>query len=155
MTEEEMQELVQNAFQRTLKELKENPDNVFNYLELQKKYNTVLKDKTKLQGENQELKNQLENCYCNRTDCSSRIKDSKKYDSLVQKVEKQQKEFIEWLESEIERIPTLTTFFYNREGHYISETEVMLKEAKKVYKKYKEIIGVKDETPGNNRCRFN
>ena len=57
----------------------------------------------------------------------------------------QQKEFIEWLESEIERIPTLTTFFYNREGHYISETEVMLKEAKKVYKKYKEIIGVKDE----------
>jgi len=28
---------------------------------------------------------QLEQCYCNRTDCSSRIKDSKKYDSLLQK----------------------------------------------------------------------
>ena len=41
----------------------------------------------KLQRENRELKKQLENCYCNRTDCSSRIKDSKKYDSLMQKVE--------------------------------------------------------------------
>ena len=29
--------------------------------------------------ENQELKKQLENCYCNRTDCSGRIKDSKVY----------------------------------------------------------------------------
>lgn len=35
--------------------------------------------------ENQELKKQLENCYCNRTDCSSRIKNSKKYNSLQQK----------------------------------------------------------------------
>lgn len=98
-----------------------------------------------LKQENQELKKQLENCYCNRTDCSSRIKNSKKYDSLAQKVESQQKEFIKWLENEIKLLPTLTTFFYNREGHYISETEVMLKEAKKIYKKYKEIIGVKDE----------
>ena len=55
----------------------------------------------KLQKENQELKNQLENCYCNRTDCSSRIKNSKKYDSLVQKVENQQKEFIDFIESSI------------------------------------------------------
>lgn len=47
-----------------------------------------------LEKENKELKKQLENCYCNRTDCSSRIKDSKKYDSLVQKIENQQKEFI-------------------------------------------------------------
>lgn len=46
-----------------------------------------------IEDENQELKKQLENCYCNRTDCSSRIKNSKKYDSLVQKVESQQNEF--------------------------------------------------------------
>ena len=51
--------------------------------------------------ENQESKKQLENCYCNRTDCSGRIKDSKVYDSLVQKVETQQKEFIKYLEDEI------------------------------------------------------
>ena len=48
--------------------------------------------------ENQELKKQLENCYCNRTDCAGRIKDSKKYDSLVQVQETQQKEFIKYLE---------------------------------------------------------
>ena len=48
--------------------------------------------------ENQKLKKQLEKCYCNRTDCSGRIKDSKVYDSLVQKVETQQKEFIKYLE---------------------------------------------------------
>ena len=76
MTEEEMQELVQNALQKTLKEIKENPSNVFNYLELQKRYNGVLKDKVKLQQENQELKKQLE---------AKNI---------------QQKEFIEWLEKE-------------------------------------------------------
>ena len=77
-----------------------------------------------LRLENQELKKQLSN--------SNQIKN-------------QQKEFMEWLESEMEQIPTLTTFFYNREGHYVSETEVMLKEVNKVYKKYKETIGVKDE----------
>lgn len=88
MTEEEMQELVQNALQKTLKEIKENPSNVFNYLELQKRYNGVLKDKVKLQQDNKKLNKQLENCYCNRTDCSSRIKDSKRYDSLVQKYDK-------------------------------------------------------------------
>lgn len=48
--------------------------------------------------QNQELKKQIEYCYCNRTDCSSRIKDSKVYDSLVQKTEMQQKEFINFLE---------------------------------------------------------
>lgn len=29
------------------------------------------------------------NCYCERTDCAGRIKDSKKYDSLEQKYDKQ------------------------------------------------------------------
>lgn len=47
------------------------------------------------------LKKQLENCYCNRTDCSGRIKDSRKYDSLVQTQEAQQKQFIKYLQEEI------------------------------------------------------
>lgn len=51
-----------------------------------------------LQQENEKLKKQ----YCERTDCSGRIKDSKQYDSLVQKVENQQKEFISYLENEID-----------------------------------------------------
>lgn len=44
------------------------------------------------------------NCYCERTDCSGRIKDSKVYDSLFQKVETQQKEFIKYLEDEKDRL---------------------------------------------------
>ena len=56
MSDEEIQGLIQNAFQKTLKELQENPDNVFNYLELQEKYNRVLKDKVNLHQENQKLK---------------------------------------------------------------------------------------------------
>ena len=96
----------------------------------------------KMIKENQELNKQLENCYCNRTDCSSRIKDSKKYDSLVQRVEKQQKDFIDWLENEIENCK------YGEENYadgddmtYHNENELR----KEILSKYKEIIGVKDE----------
>lgn len=76
--------------------------------------------------ENQELKKQLENCYCNRTDCAGRIKDSKKYDSLVQAQETQQKEFIKFLEDEL-----LDARYYARDiAHYIEY----------VLRKYKEIV---------------
>lgn len=83
-----------------------------------------------LQQENQELKKQLEECYCNRTDCSSRIKDSKQYDSLVQKTEKQQKEFIDWLESESKELI--------RDAGY--HQRICLD----ILEKYKEIIGDKE-----------
>lgn len=87
-------------------------------------YNDLLK-------ENQELKKQLENCYCNRTDCSGRIKDSKKYDSLIQAQEVQQKEFIKFLENEL-----LHARYYARDiAHYIEY----------VLRKYKKLIGVSDE----------
>lgn len=75
--------------------------------------------------ENQELKKQLENCYCNRTDCSGRIKDSKVYDSLVQKVETQQKEFINYLENMLDD-----------ENDIFSVVRV-----KDALQKYREIIG--------------
>jgi hypothetical protein len=55
------------------------------------KYIDELEEKSKLskllcksQQENEELKK----CYCNRTDCSGRIKDSKKYDSLQDRIDK-------------------------------------------------------------------
>ena len=120
---------------------------------------TLNKSIAKLLEENQELKKQLENCYCNRTDCSSRIKDSKKYDSLVQKIENQQKEFINWLEDEIKE--------YNAYSKYIKKKvkELKLRRLGKTYltvqmmknetemecyknslSKYEEIIGVEDET---------
>lgn len=37
----------------------------------------------------------LQQCYCNRTDCIGRIKDSKKYDSLQQRIDKAIKELFE------------------------------------------------------------
>ena len=76
-----------------------------------------------------ELEKQLEDCYCNRTDCSGRIKDSKVYDSLVQKVETQQKEFIKYLENMLDN-----------EKDMFSVVRV-----KDALQKYKETIGVSDE----------
>nr|DAX84777.1 MAG TPA: FIBRINOGEN ALPHA CHAIN, FIBRINOGEN BETA ADHESION, VIRULENCE FACTOR, STREPTOCOCCAL.5A [Caudoviricetes sp.] len=89
--------------------------------------------------ENQELKKQLENCYCNRTDCSGRIKDSKVYDSLVQKVETQQKEFIKYLEDEIKELQKIkeTELDYDILKDVISQLLVL----KEILQKYKEIIG--------------
>ena len=105
----------------------------------------------KVKDENKELKKQLENCYCNRTDCSSRIKDSKKYDSLVQKVETQQKEFIKYLEDEIKKekedlehlcdlykIPQKNNSTYKFVYSYINKIE-------KILQKYKSVIGISDE----------
>lgn len=90
--------------------------------------------------ENEGLKKQLENCYCNRTDCSGRIKDNKQYDSLMQKVESQQKKFIEYLEDYIddlkqqkETVPELDIV----EVHILITLEENLA-------KYKEITGVDD-----------
>lgn len=95
--------------------------------------------------EAKELKEELEKCYCNRTDCSGRIKDSKQYDSLVQKVENQQKEFIEYLEDEIKRInpKELDIGELNLRLNDIKFTQYLI--YKEILQKYKEIIGVKDE----------
>ena len=77
-----------------------------------------------------ELKKQIENCYCNRTDCSGRIKDSKVYDSLVQKVETQQKEFIKYLESYLKLFDNMYIY---EQGSYDTIEEIL--------QKYKSIIG--------------
>ena len=113
----------------------------------------VIADKLLLQKENQELKKQLENCYCNRTDCVGRIKDSKVYDSLEQKIETQQKEFIKYLEDKIKKekedleqlcdlykIPKENNGTYKFVHSYINKIEEILQ-------KYREIIG--DDKNGN------
>lgn len=97
----------------------------------QEEFDNVQSAIKELMKENQELKKQLENCYCNRTDCSSRIKDSKKYDSLVQRVENQQKKFIEWLGTESKELI--------RDAGY--HQRICLD----ILEKYKEIIGGKYE----------
>lgn len=86
-------------------------------------YNLIMN----LQQKNQELKKQLENCYCNRIDCAGRIKDSKLYDSLVQKIENQQKEFIEWLK--------------NESAELIRDSGCHRRICLDILEKYKEIIG--------------
>lgn len=85
--------------------------------------------------EYKELKKQLENCYCNRTDCIGRIKDSKVYDSLEQKMEIQQKEFIKYLE---DRKNELARGCNNTCEDKFDEADDILQE-------YKSIIGVSDE----------
>lgn len=88
-----------------------------------------------------ELKKQIENCYCNRTDCSGRIKDSKVYDSLVQKVETQQKEFIKFLEDEISK--QKNDIFANAltsEDIDLYIMKIKLQELEEILRKYKEIV---------------
>lgn len=114
-----------------------------------------------LEKENQELKKQVEekkmlikqcdlsiskvmDCYCERTDCSGRIKDSKQYDSLVQKVETQQKEFINYLDDEIH---TIETTYSQINGNYGLMNE-KLETLKEILQKYKETIG--DDINGTN-----
>lgn len=96
---------------------------------------------TELLEENQELKKQ----YCERTDCSGRIKDSKQYDSLVQRVDNQQKEFIEWLENKIkyweEQEQQWLNLGFMKFGGEANNKIIF----KKILSKYKEIIGGKDE----------
>lgn len=96
-----------------------------------------------IEKENKELKKQLENCYCNRTDCSGRIKDSKVYDSLFQKVETQQKEFIKYLEDEIKELQKIkeTELDYD----ILKDVIPQLLVCKEILQKYKEIIGISDE----------
>lgn len=102
------------------------------------------KENEDLLKENKKIKEQLENCYCNRTDCSSRIKDSKKYDSLVQKVEKQQKEFIEWIDNLINNANKVLADPKEDEEtkSYLLSRKFVLEH---VLSKYKEIIGGDNE----------
>ena len=119
-------------------------------------YNLIMN----LQRENEKLKKQLENCYCNRTDCSGRIKDNKQYVSLMQKVESQKKEFIEYLEDKLNMcdgfLDTIksdleeVSYSGRTAGKTYIATQIMKNETgKKCFEdclsKYKEIIGEKDE----------
>lgn len=111
-------------------------------------YEDMANANMRLHVENQELKKQLEECYCNRTDCSSRIKDSKKYDSLVQAQETQQKEFINYLQKEInqyashiEAIDSVCTSIYSSD---YDNSKIKLAIYKGILQKYKKMIGEND-----------
>ncbi len=98
-----------------------------------------LKEKEKLIEQcNLSVSNMMD-CYYERTDCGGRIKDSKVYDSLVQKVEIQQKEFIKYLENKItELLKEYGNYVYDdyseEQGKYDTYIEVL--------QRYKKIIEV-------------
>lgn len=133
---------------------KEDIETIQGYVEMIEEENQKLK--LQLSGttfcydeeEHRKLKNQLENCYCNRTDCSSRIKDSKKYDSLVQAQEAQQKEFINYLQrginqyaSYVEAIDNICTSIYSSD---YDNSKIKLAIYKEILQKYKEITQTKN-----------
>lgn len=82
MTKEELELHMKKACENIFKKLAENPEEMLNLSDLQEKYNNLLKEKI-------ELKRQ----YCERTDCSGRIGNSKKVEELQQE-NKQLKEVI-------------------------------------------------------------
>ena len=106
----------------------------------------------KLQQENKELKKQVKD----KTEDYRRMKDN--FDSKVDvltEIETQQKEFIKYLEDEIKQnTPNLKQKHYNEDG--INDYDVenpscikvqpTYKSFKEILQKYKEIIGVLDET---------
>lgn len=129
-----------NYYKNKASRLEKENQELKKQLEEYRKTNEHLLDKKQfLKQENQLLKKRLENCYCNRTDCSGRIKDSKVYDSFVQKVETQSKEFIKYLEDEIEELQKIkeTELDYDILKDVIPQLLVY----KDVLQKYKEIIG--------------
>lgn len=117
----------------------------------------------KVKDENKELKKQLEekkmlikqcdlsiskvmDCYCERTDCSGRIKDSKQYDSLVQKVETQQQEFINYLEDVTKEVEKTIEMLSDTNSCRIQNLKYKGNTLKEILQKYKSIIGVSDES---------
>lgn len=117
-------------------------------LEEYRKTNEHLLDKKQfLKQENQLLKKRFENCYCNRTDCSGRIKDSKVYDSFVQKVETQQKEFIKHLTDEINKIKGQIKNYdiWHEVGTDINFLILKKQFYIEILQKYKEITGTTNE----------
>lgn len=124
--------------------------------EFKELFNEMVNWKEESKNQNARLKKQLNNCYCNRTDCVGRIKDGKVYDSLEQKMETQQKEFIKYLEDKINMcdgfLDTIKSDLeeVSYEGRLSNKTyiatQIMKNETgKKVYEeilqKYKRMIG--------------
>ena len=91
-----------------------------------------------LEKENLKLKEQ----YCERTDCSGRLGNSKKVEELEkenQKLKEKQKEFIEWLNNIVNNLEKEQTKRFNHSYQY------KLNGFNDILSKYKEIIGDKDE----------
>lgn len=113
--------------------------------ELKEKYLNAVADYETAMAEKSELKKQLEDMtdsYCN----ASKLK----HESAVKivKMNKQQKEFIKWLEEEIERKSNRWEQLANQKNRNedaLLRLDVKIEEDVVVLQKYKEIVGVSDE----------
>ena len=83
-------------------------------LELEKQENEELQQENK----------QLKECYCNRTDCSGRIKNSRKYDSLYQKYNKQLDNWNE-LKEYLHNVDVVIDYSENYDGKFINYDELI------------------------------
>lgn len=137
MNKEEIKHFKSLLRQGSLRHMNILLDNKFQK-ELQK---TIIKDYKKLQQENEKLKKQ----YCERTDCGGRIGNSKKVEesekqnkflmereNKLQVIEMKQKEFIKYLEAEINKCQSNIFADGVKHGFQLSLS------------KYKEIIGGKE-----------
>ena len=130
--------------------LDESQEIIIDYIKEIEKLKKQLEEKEKLIEQCDLSLSNMMDCYCERTDCSGRIKDSKVYDSLVQKVEIQQQEFIKYLEDEIKLYnKDIQTFSkdYNVYFSLINDLKVGKTKTEEILQKYREIIG--DDKNGN------
>ena len=132
MNYKEFKKYVDKMNKGIVDKLKDSEEELAFYTNLVVRFNEICE-------ENTELKKQLKYCYCNRTDCSGRIKDSKKCDSLVQKVEKQQQEFINYLEDEIKTLEKDILETVDDMDIYMKQVKSLIIE--EILQKYKSIIG--------------
>ena len=102
---------------------------------------------SKLQQENQELKKQLSNDHqIKMKRLQQENEELKKQLSNSHQMKNQQKEFIEWLEKEIQRQEDYAVSLGLTIDYGIAEyTSGKIDALKESLSKYKEIIGVKDE----------
>lgn len=125
-----------DKLQQENKQLKEKVGELTQSLnEQMKETNKENLDCSKYAIENQQLKDkikQLEKCYCNRSDCSGRIKDSRKYDSVVQQLDKY-KEVIEEAREYIK-----DSCYYPELENYSNMTSEEVKELLQILDKAKE-----------------
>lgn len=129
-----------------------------NYVELQKENELIVSYNQQLLKENKELKKQIEEYKKDIKDLDNQNKSSFENMQLNQlevcNMIKQQKEFIKWLEDEIEQnTPNAKWKHYNEDGFNDYDVEngygVLMRPVymtlKEILHKYKRIIGVSDE----------
>ena len=92
------------------------------YTEMKLTYKNLVNANIDLVDENKDLKEEIERlnkCYCERTDCSGRIKNSKKYESMQEEIERLKEEYIITCKQKNKYISTLEESLNIAEERYL------------------------------------